>query len=64
MGVVSTQQAAERYGLHVETIRRWIRAGVLRAQRVGRVYVVDEAALRRVVATPPRPGRPRKGQRS
>lgn len=63
MGVVSTQQAAEQYGLHVETIRRWIRTGTLRAQRIGRVYVVDERDLRRVMADPPKGGRPRKEQR-
>lgn len=63
MGVVSTQQAAEQYGLSVETIRRWARQGVLKTQRIGRTYVIDERDLRRVIANPPKPGRPRKGSK-
>ncbi len=60
MGVVSTQQAAEITGLHPETIRRLCRQGTIRAQRIGRVYVIDERDLRRYLANPPKPGRPRK----
>jgi excisionase family DNA binding protein len=62
MGVVSTQQAAEITGLHVETIREYLRAGRIRAQRIGRVYVIDERDLRRFMAVPRKAGRPRKGQ--
>lgn len=61
MGVVSTRQAAEITGLHVETIREYLRAGRIKAQRIGRVYVIDERDLRRFMATPRKPGRPRKG---
>lgn len=63
MGVVSTQRAAELTGLHVETIREYLRAGRIRAIRIGRVYVIDERDLRAFMAKPRRPGRPRKEQR-
>jgi excisionase family DNA binding protein len=61
MGVVSTQQAAEIMGLHIQTIREYLRAGRIKAQRIGRVYVIDERDLRRFMAVERKPGRPRKG---
>ena len=64
MGVVSTQQAAEITGLHVETIREYLRAGRIKATRIGRTYVIDERDLRRFMATPRKPGRPPKEKRS
>ena len=60
MGVVSVQRAAEITGLHPETIREYLRAGRIKAQRIGRVYVIDERDLKRFLATPRKPGRPRK----
>jgi excisionase family DNA binding protein len=64
MAVMSVTEAAAKSGLHVETIRRWARSGVLKTQRIGRVYVIDERDLRRVLANPPKPtGRPRKADR-
>ena len=64
MGVVSTQRAAEITGLHAETIREYLRAGRIKATRIGRTYVIDERDLRRFMATPRKPGRPRKDKRS
>jgi excisionase family DNA binding protein len=63
MGVVSTQRAAEITGLHVETIREYLRAGRIKATRIGRTYVIDERDLRRFMATPRKPGRPPKEKR-
>jgi len=60
MGVVSVKQAAEFLGLHEQTVREYLRAGRIKAQRIGRVYVIDERDLRRFLATPRKPGRPRK----
>lgn len=62
MGVVSTRQAAEVTGLHVETIREYLRAGRIKATRIGRTYVIDERDLRRFMAIPRKSGRPRKEQ--
>lgn len=58
MGVMSTQEAAERSGLHVETIRDYIRRGLLKARRFGRTYVIEERDLKKLLANPPKPGRP------
>jgi excisionase family DNA binding protein len=63
MGVVSTQQAAEIMGLHIQTIREYLRAGRIKAQRIGRVYVIDERDLRRFMAVERKPGRPPKERR-
>ena len=60
MGVMSTAEAAAYAGLHVETIRDYIRRGLLKARRFGRTYVIEERDLRRLMANPPKPGRPRK----
>ncbi len=43
--MITVPQAAKRVGRDPETIRRWIRAGKLRAQKVGTQHIVDEADL-------------------
>jgi excisionase family DNA binding protein len=60
MGVVSVKQAAEFLGLHEQTVREYLRAGRIKAQRIGRVYVIEERDLRAFLAKPRKPGRPRK----
>ncbi|MCA9641195.1 MAG: helix-turn-helix domain-containing protein [Myxococcales bacterium] len=54
----SVEQVAERLGLHVRTVRAYIREGKLEASRVGKQYRVSEAALLRLLgeaAPPPAP---------
>ncbi len=43
--MITVPQAAKRVGRDPETIRRWIRAGKLRAQKVGTQHIVDESDL-------------------
>jgi excisionase family DNA binding protein len=43
--MITVPEAARRTGLNPETIRRWIRAGRLRSQRVGTQHLIDENAL-------------------
>lgn len=31
----TSEEVAERYGVHVKTVRRWVRAGKLRARHLG-----------------------------
>ena len=50
--MMTVPQAAERVGRDPETIRRWIRAGKLRAQKVGTQHIVDEADLDQVAGEP------------
>lgn len=53
---VTVPEAAQSKGVNVETIRRWIKQGTLRAIKAGQTYLVraeDVAAI-----TPSRRGRP------
>jgi excisionase family DNA binding protein len=63
MGLMSTQQAADKAGVHVETVRNWIRHGYLKAVRWGRTYAIEERDLKKLLANPPKSGRPRKETR-
>lgn len=42
---LTVPEVAERLGKSPETIRRWIRAGHLRARKIGTTHVIDEADL-------------------
>jgi excisionase family DNA binding protein len=48
--MLTVPEAARRTGKNPETIRRWIRSGLLRAHKVGTQHVIDEADLRQVTA--------------
>jgi excisionase family DNA binding protein len=43
--MITVPEAARRAGRNAETIRRWIRAGRLRSERVGTQHLVDEREL-------------------
>jgi len=43
--MITVPEAASRAGRDPETIRRWIRAGRLRARKVGTQHVIEEADL-------------------
>ncbi len=43
--MLTVPDAARRAGRDAETIRRWIRTGKLRAQKVGTQHVIDEGDL-------------------
>lgn len=55
---MTVREAAARLHVNPETIRRWIRAGLLPARLVGRTYIVNAVDL--VGFVPPKPGRPQK----
>jgi excisionase family DNA binding protein len=44
-GLMSIDQVAEQLGLHVRTVRRYVRDGRLRAARIGKQYRVSREAL-------------------
>jgi excisionase family DNA binding protein len=54
----SPEQVAERLGLHVRTVRGYIRDGRLRAVRIGKQYRIARADLDAFTGRPP-PVRPR-----
>lgn len=43
--MLTVPEAAKRVGRNPETVRRWIRAGKLRAQKVGTQHMIDERDL-------------------
>jgi excisionase family DNA binding protein len=43
--MLTVPEAARRAGRNPETVRRWIRGGKLRAQKVGTQHVIDERDL-------------------
>ncbi len=43
--MLTVPEAARRVGRNPETIRRWIRSGRLRSQKVGTQHLVDEQEL-------------------
>lgn len=43
--MLTVPEAARKIGRNPETVRRWIRAGKLRSQKVGTQHLVDEADL-------------------
>jgi excisionase family DNA binding protein len=45
--MLTVPEAAERVGRDPETVRRWIRAGKLRAQKIGTQHMIDEEELDR-----------------
>jgi excisionase family DNA binding protein len=55
----SVQQVADRLGLHVRTVRGYIRAGRLKAVRIGKQYRIARADLEALTGRPqPTPARP------
>ena len=43
--MITVPEAAKRAGKDAETIRRWIRTGRLRAQKIGTQHVIEEEDL-------------------
>ena len=50
--MLTVPQAAQRAGRTAETVRRWIRSGRLRAEKVGTQHIIDERDLDRLVEEP------------
>jgi excisionase family DNA binding protein len=50
--LISVPEAARRTGRNAETIRRWIRAGRLQAERIGTQHMIDETMLAEFVDEP------------
>ncbi|GLY24945.1 helix-turn-helix domain-containing protein [Micromonospora sp. NBRC 101691] len=51
----SVEQVADRLGLHVRTVRGYIRSGRLRAIRIGKQYRITEADLAVLTGRPAQP---------
>ena len=44
--MITVPEAARRLRVNPETVRRWIRAGRLRAKKIGTQHMIDERDLR------------------
>lgn len=43
--MLTVPEAAKRVGRNPETVRRWIRSGKLRSQKIGTQHLIDERDL-------------------
>ena len=50
--MLTVPEAAQRVGRNAETIRRWIRTGRLRSEKVGTQHLIDEGELDRLADRP------------
>lgn len=62
--MLTVPEAARKVGRNPETVRRWIRAGRLRARKVGTQHVVEEADLAAVAGPPETLALPKRWRRS
>ncbi|HZI91922.1 MAG TPA: helix-turn-helix domain-containing protein [Thermoleophilaceae bacterium] len=46
--MLTVPEAARRVGRNAETVRRWIRTGRLRSEKVGTQHLIDEVELDRL----------------
>jgi excisionase family DNA binding protein len=56
--IYSLDQVAERLGLHVRTVRAYVRDGRLKAARIGKQYRIAHADLEALLGTPVTPAAP------
>lgn len=50
---VDSEFVAERYGIHIDTVRRYARTGVIPSYRLGQYYRFDLDAVDRVLGVAP-----------
>jgi excisionase family DNA binding protein len=60
--VVGTQDAAKRLGISPTRIATMIRTGLIKAEKIGRSWVIEESEIERVMHLKRPPGRPRKSK--
>src|ERR1700689_5306553 len=54
----SVEQIAERLGLHVKTVRNYVREGRLKAVRIGKQYRITRENLEAITGRPEKPPAP------
>ena len=60
MKLLGTQESASRLGVTTTRVATMIRTGLIKAQKIGRTWVIDEEEVQRVAKQSRPPGRPRK----
>lgn len=61
--MITVPEAADRAGRDPETIRRWIRAGRLKARKIGTQHVIEEPDLDAALGEPRSEGVPERWRR-
>lgn len=51
LGLLSVEQVASTLGVHVRTVRRYLREGLLRGTRIGKQYRISAADLAQLTGT-------------
>ena len=59
MALIGTAEVATRLGLTTGRVRTMIGKGIIKADKVGRDWLVDEAEVVRLKSSPRKRGRPR-----
>lgn len=62
MKAVTTVEAAARLGVTLHRVRAMINAGTLRAEKIGRDWLIEEHSLQAVLSKPRKRGRPPKSK--
>ena len=62
MSMVGTTEAARRLGVSSRRVAAMIEQGLLRAEKVGKTWIIDETEVARLARTHRKPGRPKKGK--
>jgi excisionase family DNA binding protein len=60
MGLIGTTEAARRLGVSARRVAAMIEQGILKAEKVGSTWIIDETELKRFAQQERKPGRPRK----
>jgi len=60
MKLISVNDAADRLGLHPSRVRLLCRQGRIKADQIGKTWVIAEREVERFARLPREPGRPRK----
>jgi excisionase family DNA binding protein len=60
MGVIGTDEASRRLGVTPSRLTAMIRTGIIRAQKIGRTWVLEESEVARVAKLERKAGRPPK----
>ena len=58
--IMTSQQAADKLGVKVQTIYIWIKAGILPASKIGKLFFIREADIQRLLNPQPIQTKPEK----
>ena len=60
MAMIGTSEAARKLGLSARRVAAMIQQGVLRAQKVGKTWIIDEKDIAKLAVAERKSGRPPK----